>query len=114
MKELYSSTDDKLLDETKGPSIELKAYEIPPETLCKGFQKAYSFLHPTKEQAQWWVDHKDEINKIMCLNLKPEDSLCEYVDKELKKIHNEGVIPNVHNKESNKTRNRLHVKRSQG
>lgn len=48
MKELYSSTDDKLLDETKGPSIELKAYEIPPETLCKGFQKAYSFFSSYK------------------------------------------------------------------
>lgn len=87
MKELYSSTDDKLLDENKGPSIEIKAYEIPQETLCKAFQKAYGFFHPTREQAQWWVDHKKDIDDIMCLNLKPEDSLCEYVDKELKKIH---------------------------
>lgn len=68
-------------------SIELKAYEIPPETLCKAFQKAHSIFHPTKEQAKWWVDHKDEINSVMCLNLKPEDSLCEYADKELKKLH---------------------------
>lgn len=51
--ELYNTTAGKLLDEERESSIELKAYEIPPETLCKGFQKAYSFLHPTKEQAQW-------------------------------------------------------------
>ncbi len=67
--------------------IELKAHEIPQETLCKAFQKACSLFHPTKEQAQWWVDHKKDIDDIMCLNLKQEDSLCEYVDKELKKIH---------------------------
>lgn len=47
----------------------------------KDSKKHTVFFHPTKEQAQWWVDHKDEINKIMCLNLKPEDSLCEYVLK---------------------------------
>lgn len=85
MRELYSTADDKFLDEDREPDIEIKAYEIPPETLCKGFQKAYSLFHPTKEQAQWWVDHKKEIDDIMCLNLKPEDSLCDYVDRELKK-----------------------------
>ena len=84
----YNTSDDKLLDEEKEPSIELKAYEIPPETFCKAFREAYNFFHPTKEQAQWWKDHEDEINSITCLNLKPEDSLCEWVDKELKKIHN--------------------------
>lgn len=95
MKNLYDTSDDEFLDKEGKPDIEIKAYEIPPETLCKGFQKAYRMFHPTKEQAQWWVDHKKEIDDIMCLNLKPEDSLCEWIDKELEKIHNEGVNPDV-------------------
>lgn len=83
--ELYNTTDDKFLGKDKELGLSLKAYEIPQDTLCKAFQKAYNLFHPTKEQAQWWVDHKKEIDGIMCLNLKPEDSLCDYVDRELKK-----------------------------
>lgn len=93
--ELYNTTDDKFLGKDKEPDLSLKAYEMPQENLCKAFQKAYSLFHPTKEQAQWWVDHKKEIDDIMCLNLKPEDSLCEWIDKELEKIHNEGANPDV-------------------
>ncbi len=95
MKNLYDTSDDKFLDEEREPDIEIKAYEIPQETLCKAFQEAYRMFHPTKEQAQWWVDHKKEIDDIMCLNLEPGDSLCEQIDKELEKIHNEGVNPDV-------------------
>lgn len=83
--ELYNTTDDKFLGKDKEPDLSFKAYEIPQETLCKAFQKAYSLFHPTKERAQWWVDHKKEIDDIMCLNLKPEDSFCDYADRELKK-----------------------------
>lgn len=100
--ELYNTVDDKLLDKDKEPDLSFKVYEISQETLCKAFQKAHSLLHPTKEQAKWWTDHKKEIDDIMCLNLKPEDSLCEYVDRELRRIHNERVNLDIRRRNKNR------------
>ena len=77
---------DSIENENNEQSIELnwEAYEIKPEILCEACKKAHSLLHPTKEQAKQMLEDLKKLDGIF--DLKPSDSLCEIVDKEMENV----------------------------
>lgn len=81
-------------NENREISLTIKDYEIKPEVLCKACQKAFEMLHPTKEQAQKWLDSKKDYNGV--LNMKSDDTLVAFCEKEIQQLQLEDDIKKLH------------------